>query len=173
MKIFKFVQYLFFGAIGIIIILLVISVFPITGNYKVMVVQSGSMEPAIKTGAIVMAKPSAEYGIGDIITFTAADSGRTNITHRIVEIKSTGGRTSFITKGDANNGQDSSEIPQENVLGKVFFTVPYLGYVVHTAKQPYGFVALVVIPALWIIFDEAKKIKDEIIKMKREKEKSV
>ncbi|MDP1884281.1 MAG: signal peptidase I [Candidatus Moranbacteria bacterium] len=172
MKIFKFVQYLFFGAIGIVIILLVVSAFPIPGNYKVMVVQSGSMEPAIKTGSIVATRPG-DYQVGDVISFADAKSAKLVITHRIVEIKSTGGRTSFITKGDANNGQDSSEIPQENVLGKVFFTVPYLGYVVHTAKQPYGFVALVVIPALWIIFDEAKKIKDEIIKMKREKEKSV
>lgn len=172
MTLYKFVSYLFFGAVAVVVLFLAVSVFPVTGNYKVMVVRSGSMEPAIKTGSVVAIRPG-EYQVGDVVSFADPKSAQMVITHRIADIKEEAGQKYYTTKGDANPGQDSALIAQKNVLGKVFLTIPYLGYAVHTAKQPYGFLALVVVPALWIIFDEAKKIKDEFVKIKEAKEKKV
>lgn len=172
MKVFKIISYAFFSLIAFVVLLLIVSIFPITGNYKVMVVQSGSMEPAIKTGSVVIVKPDSDYEVGDIISFSSAKSSKTIITHRIAEIIEKDGQKSYMTKGDANNGQDSSEVSKENVLGKVFFSVPYLGYVVHVAKKPYGFIAIVAIPALFVIFDEIKKINNEVVKIKAKKEES-
>ncbi|OQX50330.1 hypothetical protein B5M47_03900 [candidate division CPR3 bacterium 4484_211] len=53
MKFFKTIYYIFIGLIAAIAVLLIVSALPITGNYKVMTVLSGSMEPTIKTGGIL------------------------------------------------------------------------------------------------------------------------
>src|SRR3989344_433704 len=61
-------------------------------GYKLLVVQSGSMEPAIGVGSLLLTKPSndlktpvlsSKYQIGDIITYS---SGKNNfVSHRVVE----------------------------------------------------------------------------------------
>lgn len=148
-----------FSAFAIIIVLLiVISAFPITGNYKIFIVQSGSMEPAIHTGSVVVVIPEKNYKEGDVITFKNNTGKLDSITHRIVKAE---GKV-FTTKGDANNANDTNTVPLANVIGKALFSVPYFGYAVAAAKTPYGFTALIIIPALLIIYDEAKKIKEEI-----------
>lgn len=170
MKILKIFYYLFFTAVAIIVLLLVASAVPIPGNYKVMIVQSGSMEPTIKTGAVVVVKPRAEYKVGDIVTFESEGSSKKTVTHRIVEEKNKNGTIAFVTKGDANNGNDQREIAKEEIIGKMLFDVPYVGYVVAGARNPYGFMAMIVFPALIIIFDEVKKIRSEIKKGRKKVE---
>jgi len=170
-KLFKIIYYLFFVFISAIAILLVVSVFPITGNFKVLIVQSGSMEPKIMTGAIVLVKPASDYKIGDIVTFLPPGGGKKTITHRIAEIKNKYNKFSYVTKGDANNSIDQNEIEQKNIIGKVLVNIPYVGYAVDVAKKPYGFAALIILPALLIIFDEIKKILNEV-KNIRQKKKS-
>jgi len=167
MKIFfKGIYYLLIAAILLIALLLVFSYLPIPGNYKVLVVQSGSMEPAIQTGGLVALKPQPDYQVGQVITFLDYGTGKT-ITHRIYEIKNENDNLRYLTKGDANNAPDQEEVKEGQILGSVFLTVPYLGYLVEAAKQPYGFLAIIVIPALLIIFDEIKKIIQEILKMRK------
>ncbi len=166
MKSLKIIYYIFFAFIVAIAFLLIVSVLPITGNYKLMVVQSGSMEPAIKMGGIVMVKPMDDYKIGDVITFRPNSKTQTPITHRLNDIKVTEGRTSYVTKGDANNTPDTEEIAKRDILGKVLFSVPYVGYAVDFAKKPLGFALVIIMPAAIIIIDEIKKIIGEIKKKK-------
>jgi len=171
-KIFKIIYYIFGAFIILVAGLLIISVFPITGNIKFMVVQSGSMAPAIKTGSLVMVKPlpstgsgQADYKIGDVITFGPVTKTKAPTSHRIQDIKVNEGNIVYITKGDANNAPDAREVQKKEVLGKVEFSIPYLGYVVNFAKQPMGFALLIIAPALVIIFDEIKKIINEMKKV--------
>ena len=172
MKIYKTVYNLFFIGIAIIALLLIVSIFPIAGNYKILVVQSGSMAPAIKTGSIVVVKPSKSYEVGDVITFGEIGKGKVPISHRIYEIKDNNGQKSYITKGDNNNSPDANAISEDKIIGKIILTVPYVGYAVATAKKPLGFLFIIVVPAVIIIYDEMRKIKQEIVKMfKRKKDK--
>lgn len=134
-----------------------------------MIVQSGSMEPAIHTGSLVVSKPMAEYAIDDVITYNDDSTNQTPTTHRVVEIKNDNGAVSYVTKGDANNDRDRKAVEQKNVLGKVLFSVPYLGYIVDFIKKPIGFILVVLIPALLIVSEEAKKIWLEIKKIKNKK----
>lgn len=166
MKIFKTIYYIFIACIAVVAGLLVISVFPITGNYKVMVVLSGSMEPAIKVGSVVVVKPVANYEVGDIITFGPMGKNKMPITHRIAEIKEKEGRMIYVTKGDANDSTDSNEVPKNQIVGKALFSVPYIGYAVDTAKKPLGFAFIIIVPAAIIIFDEVKKIKNEVVRIR-------
>jgi signal peptidase I len=170
-KIFKIIYYIFFAAIATIAILLVISILPITGNYKILVVQSGSMEPVIHTGAIVIVKPESDYKVGDIITFGPATKTKTPTTHRIVEIKGEGIASVYTTKGDANNTPDTKEVSKREVIGKVLFSVLYIGFAIAAAKKPFGFLLIIVVPALIIIYEEIEKIWQEIKRVRAEKNK--
>jgi len=165
----KWLYYIFITFIGAIALLLIFSIFPITGNYKIMVVQSGSMEPAIKMGSIVAVKPSENYNIGDVITFGPYTKTKAPTTHRIYDIKVIEGKPIYITKGDANNAPDAREVRQREVIGKVLFNLPYLGYAVDVAKKPIGFMLIIVIPAGVIIGDEVRKIWKEVRKLRKGK----
>src|SRR3989344_4492225 len=98
-----------------------------------------------------------------------AKGKRVPITHRITEVKNENGKVSYMTKGDANEEADGEFIPALRVVGKVLFSVPYVGYAIDTAKKPYGFLALVIIPALLIIWSQIENIWKEVKKMKTEK----
>ena len=167
--IFKTIYYIFIVFFSVIALSLVISIFPITGNFKVFVVESGSMQPAISTGSVVIVKPVDNYKIGDIITFGGKRKGQAPITHRINEMKLVVGEPHYITKGDANNTTDSKEVLKKDIVGKVLFHIPYLGYAVAFAKKPIGFALIIIIPAGIIIFDESKAIWKEIWRIKKEK----
>jgi signal peptidase len=175
MKILKILYYVVLGFIGVIAVLLIISVLPITGNIKFMTVLSGSMEPAIKTGSVVMTRPhstssgQASYNVGDIITFGPYSKTKPPTTHRIVEVKKANELISYLTKGDANNAPDAREVSQKDVIGKVMFDVPYFGYVVAFARKPIGFLLILIVPALAIVFDEIKKIFGEVKRLKKSK----
>ena len=170
-KILKILYYSALTFIGLVTIFLIFSVLPITGNYKTMVVLSGSMEPAIHTGSIVVVKPEKDYKIGDVITFGHYGVKKNPITHRIHDIKVVSGKPVYITKGDANNAPDQKEVSTRSVLGKVIFDVPYLGYAVETAKKPIGFMLIIIVPATVIVGDEIRKIWQEIKRIKKNKKK--
>lgn len=141
--------------------LFVVPLLPIEHNLQMRIVESGSMEPHIMTGSLVVIKPGANYQIGQVITFngTFAD---VPTTHRINDVYQEGGRTWFITKGDANEEADTKAIQEKDIIGKVFFTVPYAGYILDFARQPVGFVLLIVLPAIMIVLGEFEKIWFEV-----------
>lgn len=125
-----------------------------------LVVQSGSMEPAIKTGGAVFIQKSPSYQKNDVIAFKP-EGNKNLVAHRVV---SNDGKT-FQTKGDANEEADPWKISQNQIAGKIVYYIPYLGYGVDFAKQPQGFVLLVIIPAAIIIWEELKVLTGELIKV--------
>jgi signal peptidase len=135
----------------------------------VLAVQSGSMEPAIHTGSVVIVAPQNDYKIGEIITFGELGETKIPITHRIHDIKIVNGESVFITKGDANDVPDKNETPRSEVKGKVLFSIPLLGYLINFIKKPLGFALVIIVPALWIVFGEIKKIIAEVKKEKNGK----
>jgi len=162
-KLFKAVYCLLIALIGVSGFLLVFSLLPIKGNIKFMIIQSGSMKPSIKTGDMVIVKPAKEYMVGDIISFGKANA---LTTHRIYDIKNTGNRNSYFTKGDFNNAPDQKAVFKENISGKVLINIPYLGYVIHFIKKPLGFIFVIAATAGIIIFDQGRKIHEEVKKRK-------
>jgi signal peptidase len=166
-RILKIIYWVFVGLIVAVALLLIVSVLPITGNVKFFTVQSGSMEPAIKMGGVVMVKPVDEYKVGDVITFGEVTKEKSPTTHRIYDLKVQGGQPVYITKGDANEDPDQKEILKKDVIGKVIISAPYLGYAVDFARKPIGFALIIIVPAALIVFDELRKIVYEIKKKKK------
>jgi len=170
----KTAYWLVFSLLVVVAGIVAISALNIPGSYKLLVVQSGSMEPQIKLGSVVLVKPAPEYGLNDIITYRDAENQKITITHRIVSIDELEDGKLFITKGDANDAQDSKRITQESIIGKVDTSIPYVGYLVAFARTQTGLITLIVIPATLIIYSESMNIKGEMGKMfsKRKTKKS-
>lgn len=137
-------------------------------GFEVKIVQSGSMEPALKTGAVVLVKQSPTYAVDDIITFTTTNSN-TPTTHRLIASELKEGQLQFTTKGDANDSADVEPVTEGQIIGKTIFHVPYLGFLLDFARQPLGFILLIVLPALVVIYEEAINI----VRSFRSKEKTV
>jgi len=159
-KILRIVSRLLLGTIVILLIGYVIAnrFFKID-IVKPYVVQSGSMEPAIKTASIVFSVTQKSYNPGDIVTFKQDGNKDNLITHRIAFKLYPNGVENppvYKTSGDANEEFDRWEVKQDDIVGKVAFSLPYLGYAVDFAKRPYGFLFLVIIPATIIIYEELK-----------------
>ncbi|MFA5169072.1 MAG: signal peptidase I [Candidatus Omnitrophota bacterium] len=162
----KVIYAVFLGLLTIVALLVIISAFPVTGNYKFLVVESGSMNPAIRTGSVVMVKPAEEYKIGDVITFNTESRIEGTITHRIQDMVVVAGEVKYITKGDANEDPDPREVQESDIVGKVLLSIPLAGYAVNFAQKPIGFALIIIVPASVIIIDEIKKIYLELKKKK-------
>ena len=83
------------------------------------IVLTGSMEPTIPVGSLIIVHAQSEYNEKDIVMFES-DQFSSSVTHRIVEVTENG----YITQGDANNTRDS-EVPKDAVIGKVIFSIPH------------------------------------------------
>lgn len=82
-------------------------------GYSFINILSGSMEPTISAGDLVICKEQDSYNVNDPVLF---EEQGFLVLHRIVDIDEDG---DFITKGDANNVNDKAEIQPENVYGKM------------------------------------------------------
>ncbi len=86
------------------------------------------MRPTMDVGdVVIIAKvPADVIEPGDIIQFRKE---KVTVMHRVVEIQETEGSKFFITKGDANDEPDKDPVILENVVGKLVFKIPKIGWV--------------------------------------------
>ena len=122
-------------------------------GYQLKTVLSGSMEPGIKTGSIILVKPGGDMeklNKGDVITFINED--RVIVTHRILEVIKSGEQVSYRTKGDNNKTADPNSVLSNNILAKYTgFTIPYVGYIADFAKSKAGNALFLILPGILLI----------------------
>jgi signal peptidase len=96
-------------------------------GWKPMVVTTGSMQPAINPGDIVLSAPPEDdtpLDVGTVITFEDPNRPGELITHRIETVNPDG---SYTTRGDANSSADSYEVEPEELTGVGRLLVPAVG----------------------------------------------
>jgi len=115
---------------------------PSIAGYKICIVMSGSMEPAVKVGSVAVVKHLAaeEVRPGDIITFRGEYGGGLT-THRVDYVETENGLL-FYTKGDANEALDPLPVKAQQLVGRVAFTVPGLGYLFAYTRTREGLIIL-------------------------------
>jgi signal peptidase len=162
----KFAETIVFAALVVIAIIVLVFYRPtvLAGDTQYEPVYTGSMVPAIGVGSVVAIKPvnPDNLEVGDIICYRFSET--TSVTHRIIEVNDEG----FITKGDANEDPDQLAVKKEDVIGKVVFTLPLIGYLSSFTRTAVGYICLVVTPAVLLIGFEIKSI---IVELKKEKNK--
>lgn len=134
-----------FAAIAAVLIV------PVLLGCKSMAVVSGSMEPTIPVGSLIIIKEAEAdtLEMGDVITYQL--SGSTMVTHRIVAIDEE--NQCVTTKGDANEVEDGSPVAYSQIVGKEVFHVPYLGYLSIYIKTPLGIVGVCVVLMVLILLN--------------------
>ena len=128
--------------------------------YKVM---TGSMEPSIHVSDTIMIKESDNYKKGDIVTYKDGDE---YVTHRIVSVN----EDNIITKGDANNTEDSP-IKEKDIIGKVIFKMTMLGFLVYLLNKPIIWILVFIIGILIIFVIPDKEGNENSGRGKKKKEK--
>ena len=87
-------------------------------GFIILQVSSNSMIPTYQKGDFIIIKKQTTYAIGDIITYEILEENeKYYVTHRI--IKKYGNE--YITKGDANNREDTKTVKYADIKGKVLF----------------------------------------------------
>jgi len=175
---------IFFGLVLVLVI--IVSVFPLLPPFKnyyhSRTVLTGSMEPKIPKGSVVINQwaDQKDLKIGDIITYQhPSDKKIIYVTHRIVEIDKTGLLWRFETKGDANPASDFGLVTQAGTEGKVILTIPLIGYLIEFFKTPVGFILLVALPLLIFIVLQTKDVlkmwkkRNDILTPKRKTHKTL
>lgn len=121
----------FCGILGNLLFISVIAAFlpmavPRFLGIEVYEVISESMEPEIPVGSAVYVKGTEPEMLseGDVIAFQRGDSV---ITHRVMENKVQ--ERALVTKGDANNREDTAPVSYDDVIGKVEIHMPAIGIV--------------------------------------------
>ncbi len=127
-------------------------------GYQNYIIYSGSMEPTVKVGSLLLTRPVdvEDLQVGDIITYRSPGN-HTTLTHRVASIRQENGERVFQTKGDASLEPDPREVMLRGQVSKMVFDVPYLGYIVDFAKSIQGLVLFLVVPAAGLLFIQAGK----------------
>ncbi len=110
--------------IAMLLVFGTVTVMSLGFGVRFMAVKTPSMEPELPVGCLVAVKQVEfdEINIGDDITYVF-DNSSTTVTHRVIDIDEKGYIT---TKGLSNNTADAP-ISYDNVVGKVIFSVNYVG----------------------------------------------
>lgn len=125
-KTVKIVTLVFYVLLAGVVLVEALVYLPKLFGIQPLAVLSGSMEPNYHVGSMVYVKKTdaSSLEVGDAVTFYI--TGKTMVTHRVVE-KDDAAQL-LTTKGDANlNTQE--QVPYDQVIGKVLFNIPWLGYI--------------------------------------------
>ena len=121
---------------------------------KTYVIISGSMEPSLNIGDVVIVKnvKNNALQIGDIISFR---QGQNVITHRITDIVMVNNQKQYRTKGDNNNAEDSGTINIDIIEGKVINSIPFVGKIVFVLQNKILIILILII--LFIVLSYSGK----------------
>jgi signal peptidase len=108
-------------------------------GYRMYVVHTGSMAPAVMSGDVVLDGPATgPYHAGEIITFRHSDKTTDLVTHRIALFQN----GKIQTKGDANRTADVWALSPSQVQGVFDMKLPRLGYLIVFLRQPTGIASI-------------------------------
>lgn len=143
------------------------------GKFSLFRVVTGSMEPAMPVGTVLITKdtPISQIQVGDIVTFRSQKNGMFNVvvTHRVISVQEgRSGKLYLETKGDANTSADASFVDEDYLIGKVIFFTGQnniLTKILSFITGRIGFLACIVLPCVII---GTLIMRDCIVSMRKE-----
>ena len=146
---------------------------------KAYIIASGSMDPVLAIGSLVIVQPENSYYTGQVISYykTVDTSGNLEkiqvdqslgpinasnaeiiVTHRIVSILNQQGIAHYRTKGDVNSEPDQELVSHSRVIGRVVLVIPVIGYLFVLPQTKLGFYLIVETAVVWLCLLIIKKI---------------
>jgi signal peptidase I len=142
------------GLLALVILLGMVAIgVPAIAGATPMTVLTSSMEPKLPPGTLVIIKPikTPAIRIGDIITYQLKSNEPGVVTHRVTAIShASDGTLGFTTKGDNNDVADDAEVKPVQVVGKLWYSIPWIGYVNNLVGQHRAWLVPVVAVALFL-----------------------
>ncbi len=147
-------------------------------GYRIFNVASGSMEPTIKVGDVILVKDADPYAMianEDIVTYKMSiDGDEKLITHRFIRYElGEDGKNKLITKGDANIVEDDP-VDASQVLGRYVRTLKLVTFLTRVIRSKAGFFLFIFAPIVIymtiVVLEEHYERKDEEEEEKRLKE---
>jgi len=129
----------------------------VMGFYPVHIL-TGSMEPSIGTGALIINKeppPAESIDKDDVISFRLETRahGTVIVTHRVVDWEYRDGSRVFRTQGDALARPDRFWVPYDDIIGvHSGVTVPYVGFGVAFYSSLHGIISMASCLLLYFIY---------------------
>lgn len=108
---------------------------PLGGQTSYVRVSGISMEPTLRSGDLAVLQKQSSYGRGDVVAFRVQGGV---VIHRIVRETPEG----FVTQGDNKNGDDPWRPTADDIVGRMWFSVPRAGLAVAVLQQPLPLAAL-------------------------------
>lgn len=112
-------------------VLAVAVLLPRLGGATPYVIETGSMQPGLPPGTLVVVRPvdPGRLAPGSVITYQLRSGKPEVVTHRVVAqgFDTTGGLR-FRTQGDANNTADAAWVRPAQIKGEQWYAVPLLGH---------------------------------------------
>lgn len=145
---------------GLMFVVLMQPVLMLAFGFQTLTVMSGSMEPAIGTGDLVVVRAAVpmDLRVGDVVTFQDPDDPDKLWTHRVRSAQGQGANVKVVTKGDANNTTETWYVSGDGSVGKVFLRVPKIGLFLAQLNTPLLRILLVAVPALLWALMELRRI---------------
>jgi signal peptidase len=104
------------------------------------VVLSGSMEPALRPGDVILAvsEPDSQVSVGQVLAFHPPSDPNIVVVHRVVKVVHHGSKVEIRTQGDDNNAPDAwTAVLQGTSAWRVSWVLPSAGYVAIWATYPW------------------------------------
>ncbi|MDR0847562.1 MAG: signal peptidase I [Propionibacteriaceae bacterium] len=144
------VTFVMIGLLGLAVALVVV---PKAFGGLSLTVLTGSMEPGIAPGDVVVTRgvdmeAARDLKIGDVITFLPYPDDPTLVTHRIIAKTASAQGYSFVTQGDNNTAPDVwNPVQDYQIRGEVLYVVPKIGHV----RAWFGPAVSWIIPAIGVL----------------------
>lgn len=100
------------------------------GDVTYITVQGVSMEPTLSTGDLAIVRKQDSYSVGDTVAFHA---GGSIVIHRIVRGSAEEG---YVVQGDNKELPDLWRPMGEDILGRMWVSIPWGGRVLAFLRQP-------------------------------------
>lgn len=139
-------------------LLMVVAVgFAWLADWRLVVVETSSMEPTVPENSLALVVPAAARTIerGDIVRFRDPSNRRNEVLHRVVRVVDQRGERAFETQGDANNAVDGLLVPDDDLTGRLRLHIPKVGGIAGVLASRTGLLLLAGVPLLALAVTEA------------------
>jgi len=142
---------------------------PSIQGYKTVTNFSDKMNPAIRSGDLVIIKEIAAKNVlvGDIIVYKS-EQNKTSIK-RVTGIQNLKGSLIFSTKGDAEKGVSLNLVKYDKLLGKMFYSIPFVAFLVYFWTTIPGIISIVFIVIVCIVSSATNSRARKRINLRRAK----